>query len=366
MVTLGSVSAGRDNNLNLLRMIAATAVLVSHAVPITLGPEVGDPPGELELLEALERLEALVGMSLGGIAVLVFFILSGFLIAASATRGDGRTFLVSRALRLLPGLVVSVLVVAFGLGLLVTELPAGVYLTHPEVYEFVLRNSLLLHPSYTLPGVFEDLPWPTVEGSIWTLRYEAFCYAGVFLAALAGLVRPSAGAVLALAVIVAFWLMQEMGLLPLPRLIRSLPELGLAFGIGVAAYVWRARIVLSLPVALGLMAAAYLVGGNLAGEALFLVTLAYVTFWLAYVPGGWIRGYNRVGDYSYGTYIYAFPVQGLVVWLFGPQTPMENVIYALPPTLVCAVLSWHLVEQPALRWKTIFASRGRAPAAPVA
>ncbi len=64
------------------------------------------------------------------------------------------------------------------------------------------------------------------------------------------------------------------------------------------------------------------------------------------MPGGVLRRYNRVGDYSYGLYIYAFPVQGLVQHLFGPLTPAGNMLLALPPTLVLAVLSWHLVEKP--------------------
>jgi peptidoglycan/LPS O-acetylase OafA/YrhL len=47
-------------------------------------------------------------------------------------------------------------------------------------------------------------------------------------------------------------------------------------------------------------------------------------------------------------YIYAFPVQGLVVWLIGPTDPWRNIALALPLTLACAVASWHWVEEPGL------------------
>jgi len=77
--------------------------------------------------------------------------------------------------------------------------------------------------------------------------------------------------------------------------------------------------------------------------------LGYAVFWLAYVPRGRLLIYNRLGDYSYGIYIYAFPLQGAVIWFFGPMTPGMNIAISLPITLLFAVLSWHLVEAPALR-----------------
>ena len=74
--TLGDKATGRDNNLNLIRAVAASAVLVSHAYPIALGPD------------ALQPLKALTGHSLGSLSVYVFFAISGFLTRyrASATR----------------------------------------------------------------------------------------------------------------------------------------------------------------------------------------------------------------------------------------------------------------------------------------
>ena len=83
-------------------------------------------------------------------------------------------------------------------------------------------------------------------------------------------------------------------------------------------------------------------------DIFLLITLAYGVFWLAYIPSGRIRVFNQMGDYSYGIYIYAFPMQGLAVWLFGPMTPYENMAWALPMTLAPSILSWHLIEKPAL------------------
>jgi peptidoglycan/LPS O-acetylase OafA/YrhL len=336
-VRLADAATGRNNNLNLIRMVAATAVLVSHAWPIALGP--GTP----------EPLHALTGYSLGGLAVFAFFTISGFLIAASYDRSRTyRQFLLARTLRLFPALVVSLLLVAFVMGPLVTTLPLMAYLTDPGVYTFMVRNTALIVPQYTLPGVFETNPYPTVEGSIWTLVHEVACYIGVFLLGVAGLLRRrQMMAALFLAYLAGWLAVPVLGIGLHPR-VDALRELSLPFALGAALYLWRDRIVLSPVIAMGLIAVTVLARDTVLQGPATVTALGYTLFWLAYVPGGAVRRYNLIGDYSYGIYIYAFPIQGLMVWLLGPMTPMENILWSLPPTLAVSVLSWHIVEKPAL------------------
>ena len=141
--------------------------------------------------------------------------------------------------------------------------------------------------------------------------------------------------------------------------IGNLIELGLPFMFGMAAYVWRDRITLSWSWVAASLAGMLAV--QLAVSALSLphevsaltlplgvAVLAYATLVLAYVPQGWLLEYNRVGDYSYGTYLYAFPVQQLSVWLWPEQTWQTNVALAIIPTLLLAMLSWKFVEKPSL------------------
>ena len=336
---LAALDRGRDNNLNLVRAVAATGVLASHAWPIAGGGASIDP------------LEASIGFSLGALCVYVFFAVSGYLIVGSWARRPriGR-FLAARSLRLLPGLVVSLLAVALVLGPATTTRPLWDYLTDPEVPAFLLRNATLAFPVYTLPGVFEGNPYPKVEGSIWTLIHEALCYGLVLLLGLAGATGRRLGPVLVAGALV--WLAAPATGLVVGRL-AALHDLVLPFGLGMAAYAWRDRLPLSGPLAaLGLTAALCLglamPGGAVARVAL-VAALGYATLWAAYVPSGAVRAYNRVGDYSYGIYIYAFPLQGLAVWAWGPQTPLANIALAAPMTLVAAIASWHLIEAPALR-----------------
>lgn len=338
METLGRISTNRDNNLNLIRAVAATAVLVSHAYPIALGPGASEP------------LIGPVGHSLGSLAVYLFFIVSGFLITGSfLRRRDPAAFVTARALRLFPGLAVSLLLVALVMGPMASSLPVGAYLSEPDLWAFLLRNISLLDPLYTLPGVFTENPYPTVEGSIWTLVFEVACYMGVFVLGIAGcLGRPRLMA-LVLGALLALWLLREIADIPLFYHLHQLLRLGLPFGIGVAAWIWRDRIPMHWVGVIGLAVLSWITRETLFYTPVLITALAYGTFWLAYVPGGFVRRYNRIGDYSYGIYIYAFPCQGLAVWLWGPMDPVTNMLLGFALTLPPSILSWHLVEEPCLR-----------------
>lgn len=337
MLYLGDVSQDRNNNFNLIRAIAASAVLVSHAYPIALGPG------------AVEPLTDLTGYSLGSLAVYVFFAISGFLITASFERSSSvKRFMSARALRLLPGLGVSLFLVAFVMGPVVTTLPMKAYLNATEVYNFMVRNLTLIWPQYTLPGVFEQNPWPGVEGSIWTLFYEVVCYMGVFLIGVVGVLRHRGLTAVAFLLYSAYWVFGEFSNGVYPGKIETLRDLSLPFAIGVAFYVWRERLPLSFWILAALSGAAFVARNTAASDVLFILCLSYGTFWLAYVPKGMLLGYNRVGDYSYGIYIYAIPMQGLAVWIFGPMTPVENMLFSFPMTLLPSILSWHFIEGPAL------------------
>mgnify|MGYP001818032965 CR=1 FL=1 len=347
MITLGQVAIGRDNNLNLIRMVAASAVLVSHAWPIALGPE------------TIEPLRALTGHKLGSLSVWVFFAISGFLIAMSFERSPSRgRFVRARARRLLPALVVSVLAVAFVLGPIVTTLPVGIYVTEPATWSFIWRNIVLAVPQYMLPGVFADQPYTAVVGSIWTLFYEVLCYIGVFAVGVMGLLQRTRVMLGLIVLYLLGWLWIEAQPDVSPR-IWAVQNLSLPFVIGTAFYVWRDRIVLHGVGVMALFVPVLLLHDTVFYDAVLALALSYGVFWLAYVPGGWIRGYNRIGDYSYGIYIYAFPLQGFAVWLMPGQGPWENIMLAAPMTLICAMASWHWVEQPALTPSPTAAQRRR-------
>lgn len=331
---------GRDNNLNLVRIAAATAVLVSHSVAITTG----NP--------ALEPLRGLTGLSLGDYSVGLFFGISGLLIARSFDRRTSLAhFAVARFLRLWPALFVVLAIGAFVLGPVMTALPVDQYLRRPSTWLYVPRGLSLYFQADQLPGVFMANPMPeSVNGSLWSLFYEVTCYAGVVALGLAGLLRRRAlFAVFMLAVLAGHVL--SVFSHPAGGLAYRLDLLGFVgfpFALGMAAYVWRDQIRLGPGgVALCWLAVALSAGSPMLGTVT-IVAVVYSALWFGYVPKGALLAYNRLGDYSYGVYIFAFPTQQTLVALLPGQTAPANIALTVPVVMVLAFLSWNLIEKRAL------------------
>ena len=336
--TLRQCLDGKRNNLDFIRFAAAAGVILSHAFPLAQGT------GTREPLEDFTRGQ----MSLGRLCVAVFLVISGVLITQSYERTPSLArYTWARVLRIFPGLAVVLLASAFLLGPALTEAPLGVYFRSTETYLYVVRNFTLYSAQWELPGVFTGNMYPgVVNGSLWTLRYEVGFYLLVAGLGAAGLLRRWVGlAAWVAAAVVPF--VPYVG----PRL-NFWPELYLYFGGGLALYLLRERVRMSPWVALGCVAV-LVVTARLGVGFRYAVGCcgAYLVLYLAFLPSR-LAGFARRGDFSYGVYIYAFPVQQLVTALLGGRTEWwVNAAISLPVVVALAALSWHLVEQPALRLK---------------
>ncbi|NOD99466.1 acyltransferase family protein [Ruegeria sp. HKCCD6228] len=328
-------SDGRDNNFNLIRILAAGGVLVSHAYPLSWGGAVGQP------FES-----TLHGLSLGMVCVWIFFAISGFFITRSFDRKRSATsFLTARALRLFPALAMVTVITLLVAGFLLTQAPPAVFWS--QAGEFFVRNMLLFRIQYVLPGVFESNPYgPAVNGSLWSLSYEVTCYTGVLICGVLGLLgRKKIFATMALLFLVVYAVAMVVELNPR---IEQLTRLGLPFLTGMVFYIWRQYIPLSWTLLAASAALAVMAWFTPLFLPVFAVSLSYATFFAGYAETPLLLRYNKLGDYSYGVYIYAFPIQQLVAQA-GVTTPVVNMAISLPFTLICAVLSWHFIEAPAMR-----------------
>ena len=333
-MTLGSAFARPEgNNFDLVRLGAALLVLFSHSFVLTGHAE--DEPVAWLFRHFIDG---------GGLAVAAFFVLSGFLIAGSAERHSGRRYARARLARIYPAYLLVILVQTFAVGLAVTRLPAAAYLTDPGTWLAVLR-ALPFSPALGLPGVFEGNPVPLqVNGSLWTLRVEALCYVGLGATAWAGVLRP--GWVLA-GVAGGFGLMGAVTGRGPP--VEPIVGCVLHFCVGAAIWCWRDRIRLR---ALGAVMCAVVIGLSLGtGYATFIWQLAFPYVVLAVgltrpVATGLMR---RMGDVSYGVYLFAFPVQQCLAEWFAPG-PFALTAMAVLPVLGLAMLSRRFVEVPALAW----------------
>ncbi|HEY3346077.1 MAG TPA: acyltransferase, partial [Nitrospirota bacterium] len=82
------------------------------------------------------------------------------------------------------------------------------------------------------------------------------------------------------------------------------------------------------------------------------LTIPYLVLYFAYAKIPAIKNFGRYGDYSYGVYIYGFPIQQMVLLFLGPHiNRFIFFIIAYAITLIISVLSWNFIENPALRLK---------------
>ena len=343
----------RRNNFDVLRLLAASFVLYSHSYALTAHPE---PFADVS------------GWTFGEIGVVMFFAMSGFLIAKSwSEQPHLAPFAVKRGLRLIPALVVAVSVTVFVVGPIFTVLPLSSYFTEPTTWIYLLRCSFLITFFGKLPGVFTTNPYPdAVNGSLWTLPVEACCYAMAAVLGSLGLLRRSR-------VLVAFGVVLVLCITPLSSISLApaggttsgnLPlviMLGATFVLGSLAYSLRARLHLSWTIGAALMALWILTWGGAWARATGIVAIAFAVLVLAFRTPAWLRRLTAPGDLSYGIYVYAFPVQQSVAAIWGAIDPLLMMAIAFPVTYVLAFLSWRLVERPALALKRFVAARPPEP-----
>lgn len=348
--------AREHNGFTPVRLALALAVVVSHAFSVTTGAVADEP------------LHRLTGYTLGEHAVNGFFAVSGFLVTMSYARRGPRDYLLARALRVAPGLVAATLLVALVLGGAMTTLPLAQYLASPGLWRFVTGTLTTFKSSAALPGVFDQNAFQFPMGTVWTLKYEVVCYAGVLLAGLLGLLRRQA-VVLALVVALAVALTVLHGMRPEPpKGIETALRLPLIFAAGAGLYVWRKRVRLSIGfLALASIVAAASLATPAYAPALFLAE-AYAVVWLALAPSLSRPELDWKTDLSYGTYLYGWPVQQALHAAYPGLSPLALLGLSIALTLAIAALSWFAVERPALRLKA--RALGRAtlgtiePAAP--
>lgn len=332
---------GHASGFDYLRIFLAICVLCVHSFSTSYG----------------KPIEALVfSPPLRGVTTLVlpmFFSLSGFLVAASLIRTQSIIrFLGLRALRLIPALAVEITLSALLLGPLFTTLPLSTYFADSEFQTYFLN--ILGDVHFLLPGLFRDNPYyQAINISLWTIPYELDCYIALTAIAILRIIKRRH---LFLALII-FWhifiFAQDSIFGAGLSVDSSLPSriLFLNFLDGVLLFVFAKNIPVS-----GIMTAASLV------LSFIMLNLPYAPYFASFLIAHGTVGLgllkipkNRLiasGDYSYGIYLYAFPIQQLYAHLFPKlHSWYFNILFALPVTFIFAAFSWHAVEKHVLKLK---------------
>jgi peptidoglycan/LPS O-acetylase OafA/YrhL len=329
------------NNFDFLRLLAAALVIYGHAV----------------VLKGLPN-QSLWGTPIHVVGVFIFFSISGYLITDSWSRSPRvGLFAWKRFLRLGPALVVVVALTTLLFGPAVTSLPISQYFASADTW-FYFGNIVLLYTP-DLTGVFTDQPFPgMVNGSLWSLPVEVACYATVPL--LGCFIAPR------LRALILYGFAGASGLIAVYMFSRYLStrvfgtEIGAALSVapffmsGAALRALQPRLPLRLDVALMLVMLILIIEARFP-EALpevlwFCLPYVVIAFGLSSTPI--IRNAALFGDFSYGLYLYAYPIQRLLIEVIGARAGLYAYVLVSGLCAGCfAIASWHLIEKRALRFK---------------
>lgn len=332
---ISDFDGNRSNNFLLLRIIFALAVLFGHSYPISGN---GTDP--------LSRALPAGYPWIGGLAVSGFFAISGFLITASYASRGGVSFFIARVLRLYPAVIVYCAFAILVIGPLAAEVDLRAYFL-TERWDY-MSNALLVSWRANLPYVFTDRPLGgATNGSMWTLPIELRSYVLVAILGIVGIWRNKLAANVAIFFLLyTFWFGKDLSYLFDQDKRYLEPMIFFLFGAGF--WVNRNSIPLvwfAVPLALIFPAIFHNIPDI--HRVIYPLSICYLIFYVSYaVP---VLNLDRVGDISYGVYIYAWPIQQLVWWR--GQSALENAGLAAMIVIPLAYASWRLVERPAIALK---------------
>ena len=316
------------------------------------------------------------------ILVPMFFALSGFLITGSALRLKLHDFLLNRGMRIVPALSVDIVVSALILGPLLTQYPLSQYFGAFEFRAYFGNILGLVH--LFLPGLFLHNPAPqTVNGSLWTVPFEIGCYCLISFFIATGFLKHRRTALIICCVLTVYIVGCFVAKFdPLDGLRASSAGkaiynvvnhyvsrqgvmLYIYFMLGCLAYLFRERIPFSGRIAAGcvvvLLGASIALPNVLGGTICMFLSPAvvYLTIFLGVSRLPKVPFYSR-GDYSYGIYLYGYPLQQAIsAVLPGVTSPWAHFAITLPLVTAVACFSWHVIEKPILSLRKKFSFTAR-------
>jgi peptidoglycan/LPS O-acetylase OafA/YrhL len=340
---LSNVIDGRENNFDLVRLLAALAVMFGHSFWVQPAYGRAEPVLRHTGLEYC-----------GSLAVYTFFLISGMLVTASYVRQRSPLkFVALRIARIYPAYFMCVLLIPLALYPLLRVFGIATDFQASIAWEFFRTNARMFGPvTWHLPGLFENVAIKSaVDASLWTLPLEVKCYVIVLALGLVGLLRKPwmAMAGIAIAAFLFWWFLTRDPYSPIFSKMGDKPT-GYSFYptafflIGMALYTARKIVPCGGTIALASAAAYITLRHSLIAQPLLYLALITGALWLIATP--LLAKVKIKADYSYGIYLWAFPIQQSIASINPRGDNFVGLAMSIPLTFAMAAMSWHLIERP--------------------
>lgn len=326
-----------STNVNLLRFIAAFLVILSHSFYVAASQE--DPFTIFCNGQA----------SLGGVAVAIFFFLSGFYVTKSLYRkSDVKDYLYKRCVRIFPQLWIVVFLSMFVLGPVFTKCSLGEYFANGNTYLYALNGFLV--PVHNLPGVFVDNIYDaTVNGPLWTMSVEfaAYCALALILIISKSILKndklQKIFHIICLCVLLAMFVVLDV--LIKNNFLITVMRPFIIFFVGVLYCDYSEKIKLNVPVAI-VMSCVIILGCKVGFLNYALIAcLPYIVVTLT-LRTKQVKFDSRILLISYEMYLLGWPIQQIVVDCFGGEmNPWLNCFITLPIDILLAYVLYICVEK---------------------
>ncbi|QSZ67440.1 acyltransferase [Methanofollis aquaemaris] len=334
-------SARHENNFDFLRLASALIIIISHAFALQIG------------YESMYRYDPMI--YIGTTALASLFVISGYLISLSwIHQPDIKRFMWKRILRVFPGLIPVIIFTLFVVGPIATT-----FSLHDYFGALLSPGSLISLPFFyngACIGLFDQNPVTFVNASLWTIPVEFGMYILVALLGVAGYLRKKWLILSLIAVNFLGWVV----LYPDPSLSKIRFTLYFLIGAYLAIHHPDHRYHPVMACILG--ALLVMAASSPLYEFVALFAVPYIVLCVAHLRITPLNNFGEKGDFSYGMYIYAYPVQQAIVVLLGTALPLWFFcLLSISLTFPLAYLSWNLIEKRALALKQIEMGPGLFP-----
>ncbi|WP_405317075.1 acyltransferase family protein [Faecalibacillus faecis] len=317
----------RSNNLSFLKFIAACLVIYSHSFALSLGR------GNLDFLDTISK----GSLSFGGFAVAIFFFSSGFFITKSIIKRGGSNYIKTRIARIFPPLIVTVALTVIIFGLFFSSLSFFDFIFNKQTLLYCLN--MILIPVHMLPGVFSNNVYGSyINGALWTLPVEFACYIAVYVLYKLSWLNEKKYKIISVFVFISYFCLTFIKL-PIFETLLRYSQPAYVFFMGSYFYLLRNKIKISSKILMISILCFLLLITIGYGKIATVFCLPYILLYYSFYLKQCESLLAKLGDISYEIYLVGFPIQQMIVSLFGGNMrPYMNLMFALPISIILAFI----------------------------